>query len=187
MGYTCSGIIYKNYLKHFGILGMKWGVRRYQNFDGTLTPEGKARYGKDAGFVDTKDLKEQIDKASEAYKLGTAIPIHKPGTYKNVDRVMKKLHEELEKTWEARDWHEAYAEALEENDLEGTMDAPIDWLMMNNPNSDLGRVYQAYNEAGRQIYEDNLEELSGAFLKDIGYDDTQLGRWAVADLLKDKY
>ena len=26
---------------HYGILGMKWGVRRYQNKDGTLTPEGK--------------------------------------------------------------------------------------------------------------------------------------------------
>lgn len=33
-----------NYLCHFGILGQKWGVRRYQNEDGTLTPEGRERY-----------------------------------------------------------------------------------------------------------------------------------------------
>ena len=32
------------YLKHHGIKGQKWGVRRYQNPDGSLTPEGKERY-----------------------------------------------------------------------------------------------------------------------------------------------
>lgn len=32
-----------NELKHHGILGMKWGVRRFQNKDGSLTPEGKKR------------------------------------------------------------------------------------------------------------------------------------------------
>ena len=32
-------------LYHFGIKGQKWGVRRFQNADGTLTEEGKKRYG----------------------------------------------------------------------------------------------------------------------------------------------
>lgn len=32
-------------VQHSGIKGMKWGIRRYQNEDGSLTPEGRARYG----------------------------------------------------------------------------------------------------------------------------------------------
>ena len=31
----------ETYLAHYGIKGMKWGVRRYQNYDGTLTYAGK--------------------------------------------------------------------------------------------------------------------------------------------------
>lgn len=39
----------ENELKHHGILGQKWGVRRYQNSDGSLTSEGKKRQQKSIG------------------------------------------------------------------------------------------------------------------------------------------
>ena len=35
---------YTNELAHHGILGMKWGMRRYQNKDGSLTSAGKKKY-----------------------------------------------------------------------------------------------------------------------------------------------
>jgi len=46
-----------NELTHWGIKGQKWGERRYQNEDGTLTEEGKKRYrqNKIVGLYDTVD------------------------------------------------------------------------------------------------------------------------------------
>ena len=39
-----------SFLAHHGILGMKWGVRRYQNKDGSLTAAGRVRYGRKDTF-----------------------------------------------------------------------------------------------------------------------------------------
>ena len=44
----------ENSLEHHGVLGMKWGVRRYQNADGSLTDKGKKRY-----YVGSSDSKKR--------------------------------------------------------------------------------------------------------------------------------
>ena len=54
-----NGMVYvydeEESLAHYGIMGQKWGIRRFQNEDGTLTPEGKERYyGKSDSRQDQK-------------------------------------------------------------------------------------------------------------------------------------
>lgn len=39
-----------NYLTHYGIKGQKWGIRRYQNSDGSLTSAGRKRYSDSGGI-----------------------------------------------------------------------------------------------------------------------------------------
>lgn len=48
-----------NSLSHWGIKGMKWGRRRYQNNDGSLTPAGKKRY-----YDSHEDYRRAHDKKS---------------------------------------------------------------------------------------------------------------------------
>lgn len=58
-------------LYHYGVPGMKWGVRRYQNPDGSLTAEGQKRfakgYGKNSAKVNYAFAKSYVDGNSTKY------------------------------------------------------------------------------------------------------------------------
>ena len=76
----------ENELMHWGIKGMKWGVRRYQNRDGSLTPAGRKRYDKEMAKLKEEEkiaknklrTQAKINKLEEKRKEVEALKSGKP-------------------------------------------------------------------------------------------------------------
>lgn len=67
-----------SYLAHHGVKGQKWGVRRYQNQDGSLTDEGRRRYGYGSAGSDviTKNTAQRIIQGAKlGGKIGTGLGV----------------------------------------------------------------------------------------------------------------
>ena len=63
--YYISRFLISDELYHHGIKGQKWGIRRYQNPDGTLTPLGRAVYRARKAYRTKSDVDDIIDSMNE--------------------------------------------------------------------------------------------------------------------------
>lgn len=77
-----------NELRHHGIMGQKWGVRRYRNPDGTLTALGKERY------FDKQHFNETTKKSKEVYTKAekTVSDLTEAYVYDNSDKIFKAVN-----------------------------------------------------------------------------------------------
>ena len=91
-----------DFLLHDGAKGMHWGVRKYRNYDGTLTPAGRERYGVGPPR-EPKKLSWSEKRALKKVKKKTTIRAER-----------KKVQEERKKAEEAAEKLKKEREALEE-------------------------------------------------------------------------
>lgn len=120
----------REHLAHYGIRGMRWGDRRFQNEDGSLTPEGMRRYGVGSGKDARRLTKEynRVDKAGSIaqYKLNktlekannTGKPSTDVGKYSRIIWQANKYKEGLNKQLADKKYDFEYKEKHFQGDIQ---------------------------------------------------------------------
>ena len=104
-------------LKHYGIKGMKWGVRRFQNADGSLTADGRKRYGSE----DMRNVKKQVDNGKnvvDGVKRSKAKAAEKRTEKKIKDDLSQMSDKELRDIVNRLNMEERYMQVMKTRDVQ---------------------------------------------------------------------
>lgn len=133
---------------HWGIKGMKWGIRRYQNEDGSLTAEGKKRYLNSDGTLNKKGKKKFGDSVKlDVVKKKTA----KEMTDEELDRAIIRARKEDEYN-RLRPEQTTDSKSSSKNNI------------MNKLINDM--VVPAVINSGRNAMQKAIDKLADKYLKD---------------------
>ena len=88
-------MVYRDELYHWGIKGMKWGVRRYQNKDGTLTSEGKKHYSQDHEDYTRVHTKKSVREMSDSELNARINRLQKEQQYERLTASHSKLQKAI--------------------------------------------------------------------------------------------
>ena len=172
-----SDLLISYELYHHGVIGQKWGVRRYQYQDGSLTPEGLKRYSRGDVHRIKREFKKEAYKENREQGMGiikSYMNAGKEATKKTIEVVGKKRYNQVK----AQDTAigvgsalvAAYLAASVGNNIEIRKNYNKEWndawdrIMSDRVGGKIPKVSQAMADKYRNSKSSDLPD----FLKDLG-------------------